>query len=95
MDSRDPRNNYQRRENLSRRRAAPERQEPLRKYVENDNPPVRARQRNSRQHEYENELKLLNEFPLSREDKSEIKIIYSSISSTIDLYCTELEGLIK
>ncbi len=45
--------------------------------------------------EYENELKLLNEFPLSREDKSEIKIIYSSISSTIDLYCTELEGLIK
>lgn len=56
MDSRDPRNNYQRRENLSRRRAAPERQEPLRKYVENDNPPVRARQRNSRQHEYENEL---------------------------------------
>ena len=56
MDSRDPRNNYQRRENLSRRRAAPERQEPLRKYVENDNPPVRARQRNSRQHEYENDF---------------------------------------
>lgn len=58
MDSRDPRNNYKQRENLSRRRAAPERQEPLRKYVDNDNPPARSRQRNSYQHEYENDLNL-------------------------------------
>jgi len=56
MDSRDPRNNYKQRENLSRRRAAPERQEPLRKYVENDSPPARSRQRNSSPHEYENDL---------------------------------------
>ena len=56
MDSRDPRNNYKQRENLSRRRATRKRQEPLRQYVENDNPPARARQRNSRQHEYDNDL---------------------------------------
>lgn len=56
MDSRDPRNNYKQRENLSRRRAAPERQEPLRKYVDNDNSPARSRQRNSSPHEYENDL---------------------------------------
>lgn len=47
MDSRDPRNNYKQRENLSRRRVDKERQEPLRNYVEHESPPARARQRNT------------------------------------------------
>jgi CRISPR-associated protein Cst2 len=45
--------------------------------------------------ESEVELKLLNGFELEKEDKSIIKIIYSSVFSAIDSYCTELEKLIK
>jgi CRISPR-associated protein Cst2 len=45
--------------------------------------------------EYEDALKLLNSFELEKEDKTSIKVIYSSVFSVIDSYCAELENKIQ